>query len=289
MDRRDQDPREAPPAEPPADAIESWIPGPAGTLRVLERHREGQLPVVFVHGLGGRSEQWSAQLAATGPALRAVAVDLPGHGGSDLAADGDYSIPALAGVIGATLDTLRLRRAILVAHSLGASAAIEYAGSHRRRVAGLLLVDPSGDQSRQSDQQRRRFLDQLRRDPAEELAWYFRQLLAGARPEVADRVLDQLAEVPAEVALSTLESASSYDPLEALGKYDGPVLGMVSDLNTLPSSLHNLRPDLPVQFVSGASHWLMMDRPEELWAALVDLLEQITMHEGRSPAAPTYS
>ncbi|MCP3959577.1 MAG: alpha/beta fold hydrolase [bacterium] len=289
LDRRRDDPPEVPPLVPPTDTTESWIPGPAGTLRVLERHRDGRLPVVFVHGLAGRAEQWSPQLAAAGPALHTVAVDLPGHGGSDPAADGDYSIPALAGVIGAVVDGLRCRRTILVAHSLGASAAIEYAGSHPRRIAGLLLVDPSGDQSRESEEQRRHFLDQLRRDPAEELDWYFRQMLMGARPDVADLVLDQLAEVPVEIAIGMLEGSASYNPLVALDRYDGPVVGMVSDLNTLPISLHNLRPDLPVRRVGGASHWLMMDQPDEVWALLVDLLEQTTAREGSAPATPTYS
>ncbi len=261
--------------QPPDDVDSGWIAGPAGTLHVLERHPDGELPVVFIHGLGGRSEHWAAQLEAAGPAIRTVAFDLPGHGRSDQAMDGDYGVPATTAAIGAVIDGLGLRRALLVAHSLGALAAIEYAGSHPERVAGLLLVDPSGDQSRLPEAHRRELLAQMSRDPDEEIRWNFRLLLTGARAEVADRVLQDLASVPADVVLGAIEGGVTYRPLPALKRFDGPIRSLISDLNDLPYSLHNLLPDLPVVHFRGAGHWLMMDRPDDLWEALVDFLDQI--------------
>ncbi len=261
--------------EPPDDVEVSWVAGPAGTLRVVERHRQGGLPIVFVHGLGGRAEHWSALLAAVGPAIRAVALDLPGHGGSDRPADGDGSVAALAAAIGAAADGLGLRRIVVVAHSLGAAAAIEYAATHPGRVAGLLLVDPGGDQTRVPAARRRQLIEQLEREPAEELGRYFRQILIGAEPEVAERVLADLAATPTDVVLRALEGGQDYAPLPALAGYAGPLLSVISDLNSLPYSLHNLVPDLPVRHLGGASHWLMMDRPDELWAILVDFLEEL--------------
>ena len=63
---------------------------------------------------------------------------------------------------------------------------------------------------------------------------------------------------------------------------------MISDRNTLPSSLHNLVPGLPLSRIPAASHWLMMDRPEELWEILVDFLDAVTdrgAFDSRNPAA----
>ena len=270
--------------EPPDDTDSCWIAGPEGTLHVLERHADGELPVVFVHGLGGRAEQWAALLEAAGPALRAVAFDLPGHGLSDRAANGDYSIPATATAIGAVVDALGLRRSILVAHSLGAAAAIEYAASHRQRVAGLLLVDPGGDQTRLPPEHRRELHAQLAGNPVDELPWYFQQLLAGARPAVADRVLADLAATPTDVVLEALMAGACYSPREALKRFDGPVRSLISDLNDLPYSLHRLLPDLPVLHVPWASHWLMLDRPAAVWEALVDQLDEIAKAPRRGSA-----
>ncbi len=263
------------PPPPPIDLDSSWITGPAGTVHVLERHPDGRLPVLFVHGLGGCAEHWTPQLEAAGPALRAIAFDLPGHGRSDPAADDDYSISAAAATIGAVADALSLRRMVLVAHSLGANAAIEYAAARRRRVAGLLLVDPSGDQTQLPQQHRRQLLDQLSRNPEEEIPWYFRQLLAGARPEVADRVLEDLEAVSPEIILSALENGSSHSPLPALDRFDGPIKSLISDLNDLPYSLHHLVPELPTVHVPQSGHWLMMDRPDDLWTVLIELLDEI--------------
>ncbi len=274
-ERLDATPAESFFSEPPEDAESSWVPGPAGSLHVLERHPGGPLPVVFVHGLAGRAEHWSPQLHAAGPAIRAVAIDLPGHGRSDPAIGGDYGVPAMAAAVSAVVDALALRRTVLVAHSLGASAVIEYAGRHRDRVAGLLLVDPSGDQTRLPAAHREQLLAQLRRDPGDELRWYFKQLLTGARPEVADRVLEDLDDMPAEIVLRAIESSAAYSPLPALQRFGGPAVSLISDLNTLPYSLHSLVPSLPVQQISRASHWLMLDRPEDLWASLIDFLDRI--------------
>ena len=60
--------------------------------------------------------------------------------------------------------------------------------------------------------------------------------------------------------------------MAALERYAGPRLSVISDHNTLPVSLHNLLPDLPVRLVSGTSHWLMMDRPDDLDRLLVEFL-----------------
>ncbi len=261
--------------ELPDDVSLAWITGPSGSLRIAERHPEGSLAIVFIHGLGGRLELWSEQLRAFGPALRAIAVDLPGHGGSDTAADGDYSVPALASAIGAALDGCGLRRAVLVAHSLGALAAIEYAGRHPARVAGLLLVDPSGDQTRQDEAERQQELDVFRRDPDAELPWYFRRLLDGALPGVAELVLDALSAADVEALLGALAGATSYSPLAALDRYPGPVANLVTEFNASPLSLHRLRPELPVRRFYGVSHWLMMDRPDEVLETLWDLREAL--------------
>ncbi len=271
-------PRALPPPAPPSprglpdDVDLAWVPGPVGSLHVAERHREGALPVVFVHGLGGRLEHWTAPLHFLGPAVRGVAFDLPGHGRSDPAAAG---IAELASSIGAVADALGLRRSVLVGHSLGAAAAIAYAGAHPGRVAGLLLVDPSGDQSRIPEAQRTAFLESLRRDPGGELAWSFRQLLVGAEAAVADRVLEDLAAVPGEVLLAALESSFASSPLAALERYPGPVAMALSEHNDLPYSLHRLRPDLPRRRLAGG-HWLMLTRPEAVWEMLLDVLDTVT-------------
>lgn len=214
-------------------------------------------------------------LQAAGPALRCIAFDLPGHGGSDPAADGAYAVEDLAAALGAVIDSLALRRVVLVGHSLGASVVSEYAKRHRSRVLGLLLVDPNGDQSRLGEKERQGLVAALEGSPRAELGWQFRQILHSARSEVADRILDDLETTDEEVLLATLTASLDYSPVAALEAWDGPVRSIISDFNDLPHSLHRLLPELPVRFVGGTSHWLMLDRIDDFWELLVDFLDSV--------------
>jgi pimeloyl-ACP methyl ester carboxylesterase len=248
------------------------VRGPAGALHV-EEGGTGGLPVIFLHGLGGSSRQWEHQLAHLRPQRRALAIDLRGHGGSDPSAQGAYGVADLAADVVAVADELGVERFVLVGHSLGATVAAEVARREgAARVAGLLLADPNGDQTKIPRAELDAFLEALRRDPADEMRWYFKQVLPGAAPGTAERVLEDLAATPAATLVSALESSFSYSPLPALEAFDGPVLSVISDLNTLPYSLHNLREDLPVRLVAGTSHWLMLDRPDDFNRLLDEFL-----------------
>jgi pimeloyl-ACP methyl ester carboxylesterase len=244
----------------PFPSVRLRLAGPAGELAV-DDGGSGGLPVVLVHGLGGSAEHWRPQLDHLRADRRALAVELRGHGGSEPPADGDYGIGRLADDLGAAVDDLGLESFVLAGHSLGASVAVEYAARHPERVAALLLVDPNGDQTRAPRAETAAFLDTLRADPAGEMRFYFKQILIGAAPGVAERVLADLERVPPDALLGALESIAGYGAAAALARYPGPKLAVISDLNALPNSLHRLVPDLPAVLMGATSHWPMLDRP----------------------------
>jgi pimeloyl-ACP methyl ester carboxylesterase len=103
----------------------------------------GGLPVVFVHSLAGNASQWSAQLEHLREERRAVALDLFGHGNSELPKDGDFAIESMARDLEIAVNELGIERFVLVGHSSGGTVAIAYAGMQTEKVAGLLLADPS--------------------------------------------------------------------------------------------------------------------------------------------------
>jgi pimeloyl-ACP methyl ester carboxylesterase len=111
--------------------------------------------------------------------------DFRGHGDSDPADHGDYSVEGLTADVEATVDQLALRRFLLVGHSLGGLVAIEYAGRHPDRVSGLLLVDPNGDQTRIPKKQMAPFLEAVHKDPMGEMQSYFRQLVLNGDPDAS--------------------------------------------------------------------------------------------------------
>lgn len=279
--RRDPEPEpEAPEPEPAAEVPgESlWIAGPAGNLYVRDGGGEEHpdvLPVLFLHSLAGNGGQWALQLDHLRRHRRAVALDFRGHGESDPAEDGDYSIPGLAADVAAAADQLDLRHFVLAGHSLGSAVAIEYASRHPERVAGLLLVDPNGDQSQVPARELAPFLESLRADPLAELESYFRQLVVGGDADAARWVLEDLRLTHEDAVTGAVAAAVEYKPLPALARYPGPRRSIISDMNRLPYSLHNLLPDLPVRLMTGTGHWVMMDRPAIFNHLLDEFLEEI--------------
>jgi pimeloyl-ACP methyl ester carboxylesterase len=274
--RRDPEPEDD--ATPEVEGEALWLCGPAGNLYIrdggADEHPEA-LPILFLHSLGGNGGQWALQLDHVRRHRRGVALDFRGHGESDPAEDGDYSVAGLAGDVAAVADQLSLRRFFLAGHSLGSAAAIEYAGRHPERVAGLLLVDPNGDLSRMPEKESRGFLESLRADPLAELESYFRQLVVGGDPDAASWVLEDIRLTHEDAVVKAIEGSLRYQPLPALERYKGPRLSIVSDMNRLPYSLHKLLPDLPTHLMTGTGHWMMMDRPEAFNRLLDGFVEKV--------------
>ncbi len=269
--------RPEPPIPPPPLSDRTyWVAGPAGNLYVRDAPEPiggAGLPVLFVHGLASNGGHWSAQLDhLRRHGRRALAFDLRGHGASEPADGGDYSIAALAGDLAAVADQTGLRRFVLAAHSLGSLAAIDYAGRHPDRVAALLLVDPNGDSTLLPPGAMDGFLASLRADPIGELTSYYRQILINAEPAAARWVLEDLRDTAPEAITSALAATLGYSPLPALDAYRGPKLAVISDINDLPISLHKLRPDLPTRWIGHTGHWLMMDKPQEFNQAMDEFL-----------------
>lgn len=102
----------------------------------------GAPPVVLLHGGASRGAvSWDAfttALAAAG--MRAIALDLRGHGGSSRTRD--YPLVAFRDDVIATMDALGLGTASLVGHSLGAHIASLVAQAAPERVTRLVLEDP---------------------------------------------------------------------------------------------------------------------------------------------------
>lgn len=97
--------------------------------------------VVLLHGLTGHCRTWDSEALVLASRCRVLALDLPGHGDSDPAPDGDYSLNALTADLAAFADATRLDHLSLVGLSLGGLVAIAYAATHPRRLARLVVVD----------------------------------------------------------------------------------------------------------------------------------------------------
>ena len=102
----------------------------------------GDGTVVFVHGLGGSSTNWTDLAGALSSRWRGLAVDLPGFGRSAPLPSRDYSLGAHARTVTAFLETLD-GPVHLVGNSLGGAVALSVAADHPALVRTTTLVSPA--------------------------------------------------------------------------------------------------------------------------------------------------
>ncbi|MGW9081227.1 alpha/beta fold hydrolase [Streptomyces kronopolitis] len=123
------------PDGPPAGLT---APGAAGGG--APRPRE---PALYVHGLGGSSQNWSDLMPLLADRLDGEAIDLPGFGLSPPPDDGNYSVSAQARALIRHLDAAGRGPVHLLGNSMGGAAATRVAAVRPDLVRTLTLISPA--------------------------------------------------------------------------------------------------------------------------------------------------
>ena len=233
--------------------------------------RRGEPAVVLVHCWTCDRHLWDEQVAHLAPHRRVVTLDLAGHGesGTDRAA---MTIAAFAGDVQAVVDELRLRRVVLVGHSMGGPVVVEAARRLRDHVEGVVLVDTLLNvDERMPPEAIAGFLKPLREDFPKAAEGFIRDYMFTPQsdPAVIARVIAATKAAPPAMALSALENTWSYDPRPALDEIHVPVRAINAD--KFPTNVEALRrhaPGFELAIVPGVGHYVMLERPAEFDRAL---------------------
>jgi pimeloyl-ACP methyl ester carboxylesterase len=276
-------------------------------LYVRRAGREDAPPAVFVHGLGGSSNNWTDLMALLADRVDGHAPDLPGFGYSGPPADGRYGLDTHVAAVVDYVTALGRGPVHLLGNSLGGAVSVRVAAEHPELVRTLTLVSPALPQYR------------LRRTNDPRLALLLLPGLASlverersrATPEsVARSVLalcaadpraihpDRVADLAAEVArrrdlpyAATALAASlrglvrSYFEVgprnlwRQLGTITAPTLVVWGDGDRLvpkalgPVAVRRLR-NGRLLALPDAAHIAQVERPEVVAAAVVRLIEE---------------
>jgi pyruvate dehydrogenase E2 component (dihydrolipoamide acetyltransferase) len=99
-------------------------------------------PIVFVHGFGADLNSWRPLLGHLAAGRGALALDLPGHGGSALT--GAPTLEAMVAELEAALGREGVQSAHFVAHSLGGAIVAHLAARRPALARSLTLLAPAG-------------------------------------------------------------------------------------------------------------------------------------------------
>ncbi|MFE3129260.1 alpha/beta fold hydrolase [Streptomyces hydrogenans] len=119
------------------------LPGLSLTVRSRPGARAGLPPALYVHGLGGSSQNWSALMPLLADLVDGEAVDLPGFGDSPPPDDGNYSVTGHARAVIRLLDASGRGPVHLFGNSMGGAVATRVAAVRPDLVRTLTLVSPA--------------------------------------------------------------------------------------------------------------------------------------------------
>jgi pimeloyl-ACP methyl ester carboxylesterase len=119
------------------------LPGITLTVRSRPPAREGLPPALYVHGLGGSSQNWSALMPLLDGLVDSEALDLPGFGDSPPPDDGNYSVTGHARAVIRYLDAAERGPVHLFGNSLGGAVATRVAAVRPDLVETLTLISPA--------------------------------------------------------------------------------------------------------------------------------------------------
>ncbi len=112
------------------------------TVSYIQTGRGPGAPLLLVHGFTGSKEDFARVLEELGKDRRVVAVDLPGHGGSQAPPDpSGYGLSASAEWVLGAADALDLGPHHLLGHSLGGLVVQRVAAAAGQRLRSLVLMD----------------------------------------------------------------------------------------------------------------------------------------------------
>lgn len=105
-------------------------------------------PVLLIHGQGSSASTWRdvlPKLSSSCSNCQFYAINLRGHGGLPIGDEDTFDLDHLSDDIWHFCDEHDIKRATLIAHSMGCRLAVVAAAKHPERVNGILLLDMEMD------------------------------------------------------------------------------------------------------------------------------------------------
>ncbi len=241
-------------------------------------HRQGNgPPVLLIHGVGGAASHWGPISEALGASHDVIAMDLRGHGGSDLIA-GPLDAYEMARDALQVLDECDVARCAVVGLALGGAVAMALALDYPERVARLAVI---GTVCGRTAEEKRRALDRVAFLKTHGLAaladsnrerWFtdaFRQ----EHPDVVERRVAQVKTCDPASYLHAFTVFCTADFADRLAEIGVPTLVVTGehDLAATPRMAKLMAEgigDCRMHVLPGLRHSVLIEAPAQVGALL---------------------
>lgn len=242
------------------------------TSKVFENLQGLQIPLVLLHGFCEDQTVWSLIKSKLKP-TSLLLIDLPGFGASELPTRSDMADYAEA--VKAVLDVEDITHCVLVGHSMGGYAALEFASRWPERLAGLgLFHSHPFEDSEERKTARRRGIETLQAGKRDlYVAQLFPNLFATNFLEKNPATLNELIsngkkQSPEGIAAALQAMLNRRDHQHTLNETKCPVLFLLGAHDTLVPPEQGLEAALlpalaDLHLLQDSAHMAMYECPKE--------------------------
>jgi len=240
---------------------------------------QGEPALVFVHGWAIDSRYWDQQVPVFARKNKVVTLDLAGHGRSGRERK-DWTVAAFAQDVRAVVETLSLKKVVLIGHSMSGNVILEAAHAMPERVVGLIPIDTLNDVDQEgTPEEIAQFVGTLRADYRKAAAEFSQQSLFAEKgdPAFKAKVMADLMTLPPEISIPVLEKSATYDPRPLLKQLKVPIVAVNAD--KFPTRLDHARayaPQFDALIVKNTGHYLMREDPKSFNAQLALAVARVT-------------
>jgi pimeloyl-ACP methyl ester carboxylesterase len=222
-------------------------------------------------------ELWKDQIPALSKHYRVVTLDLPGHGGSDKPRR-DYSIDFFAQSVLAVMDDAGVEKAYLVGHSMGTPVVRQVLRRASPRVLGLVAVDGALRPFSTDPVFVERFLAPFKGEKWKEaMDAFVDSSFPAGKTAAREETKAIMRATPQHVVVSAGEgmfdsAVWTEEPIRV------PLLLLLAKSpfwsEEYEAFVRKLASDVDWRVFDGVGHFLMLQKPEAINAALLDWLSR---------------
>ncbi len=238
---------------------------------------KGSDALVLIHGWTCNLDNWRDQIPDFAKRNRVIAIDLPGHGQSDKPQI-TYSMDLFARAVDAVMRDAKVKRAVLVGHSMGTPIARQFYRKYPEKTLAIVIVDgplrPFGNKAMMD-----RMIAGFRGLDYREVTTKMFAGMAGPNlsAEARERIKASTQNTPQHVLVSAMEGMA--DPsIWGEDKINVPVLAIMSKNPFYPpnveESYRGIAPNLDFQLWDGVGHFIMMEKPKQFNEAVLAFLDK---------------
>lgn len=252
-------------------AVDASVASKDGVAIRYHAQGSGEPAIVFVHCWTCDRHSWDAQLPRLARTRQVVALDLAGHGESGGERE-RWTIEAFGNDVMAVIDALKLRRVVLVGHSMGGHVTLAAARRLDGRLAGLVPVDTLLDvEERMSPERIEEFLAPFEADYPKAAEGFVRTyMFAPSSPTaVIEKVVARARAASKQMAIAAIRETWSYDAARDFDVLKAPIHAINGE--RYPTNLEANRrhaPQYQVTLMPDVGHYPMLEAPERFGALL---------------------